>query len=292
MLISMTGFGFIKKENAEITINISLRSYNSRYLTMEIQLPREYSNIESRISAKLKKNINRGRLICNVSISEKIMPNEISVDWQILSNKIALIREIQQKHNISSTISISDLIMSDPPIFSNTKPTKKDRRLTEIADASMDEVIALFQKTKIAEGEKIYTDLKTQLFEIEKEFDFIKQHKDRAAQNAAIRLKTKLKEFQTDVVDDARFIKELTIFLDRLDITEELNRFAGFLKNLKDVLDSEEKLKGRRLDFIIQEMIREINTMGSKANDLDISKSCINIKAEIEKIREQVQNIE
>lgn len=288
----MTGYGSAKKEDKKRLVQIYLRSYNSKYLTVEIQLPREYNYIENLFLSEIKKFVHRGRIVCSVTIDEKLSDNEIFVDWNLLHKKVEAIKDILDKYDIKSAITITDLTLTEPQIIFKARTIKDDKELISLIKNALNDALKQLVQSRKAEGGKIYQALQSHLKIIEQQFDFIKKNKDRAIHNTSNRLKNKLEEFHIDEIDEARLMKELIIFIDKLDITEEINRFSGFLSNFKEIMNSNNTLIGRHLDFIIQEMIREINTIGSKTNDLEISRSVINIKSEIEKIREQIQNVE
>lgn len=286
---SMTGFARIEKEFPEGKITCEVRALNSRYLEMNIRLPRPDYAAEQKLRDLIKKNIKRGKIDITVkwekTIDEATIPR---INENIVEQYAAMARDLKENHGITGDLTVDNIFgLKDVFVYEENHTLSEDI-LTEICAGLLDAL----NEERAREGNYIAGDMAgrmemidTTVIEIEAGWpSVITAHEEK--------LRAKINEVtQSAEIDESRIMQELAIYMERLDISEEIVRLRGHLANFRTTLSSADAI-GRKLDFIIQEMVRETNTIGSKSNDLYINERVIRIKVEIEKMREQVQNIE
>lgn len=286
---SMTGFAKIEKEFPEGKISSEARSLNSRYLEMNIRLPRADYASEQKLRELVKKHIKRGKVDISIKWdrgeNDAVIP---SVNENTIRQYVEMVRSLKENHGLKGDLTVDNVFnLKDIFVYEENNSLSEDI-LTDTFEA----LLVALNEERAREGEYISKDLleraqtvTTTLSEIEARWpDTVKAHEEK--------LRGKIVEVtQSVTIDEARILQELAIYMERLDISEEIVRLKGHLDNFRNTLSSPESI-GRKLDFVIQEMVRETNTIGSKSNDLYINERVIKIKVEIEKIREQVQNIE
>ncbi|MCK9227076.1 MAG: YicC family protein [Syntrophorhabdaceae bacterium] len=286
---SMTGFARIEKEFPEGKIICEVRSLNSRYLEMNIRLPRTDYASEQKLRELVKKNIKRGKIDISIKWEKAIEDTTIPrINENIVRQYAAMAGNFKEKHGIKGDLTVDAVFgLKDVFVYEENHTLSEDM-LTEICRDLLDAL----NEERAREGIYIAGDLTGRMamigstvIEIEAGWpDVIRAHEEK--------LRAKINEVtQSAAIDEARILQELAIYMERLDISEEIVRLRGHLDNFRATLSSEDAI-GRKLDFIIQEMVRETNTIGSKSNDLYINERVIRIKVEIEKMREQVQNLE
>ncbi len=286
---SMTGFARIEKEFSEGKIMCEVRSLNSRYLEMNIRLPRADYAIEQKLRDLIKRNVRRGKIDISIkwekAMEEATIPR---INEGIVRQYAVMARDLKEKYGIRGDLSVDTVITLKDVFVYEENQTLSEDILTAICADLLDALNA----ERAKEGDYIAGDLAGRMETIENAIreiearwpDVIKTHEER--------LRAKITEVtQTAVIDESRILQELAIYMERLDISEEIVRLRGHLDNFHTTLKSADAI-GRKLDFIIQEMVRETNTIGSKSNDLYINERVIRTKVEIEKMREQVQNVE
>ncbi len=286
---SMTGFAKIEKEFPEGKISSEARSLNSRYLEINIRLPRADYASEQKLRELIKRHIKRGKVDITIkwekTIDEMTIPR---VNESIVRQYAAMVKNLREHHGVKGDLTI-DNVFSLKDVFVYEENNSLSEEILTETSANM---LVLLNEERAREGEYIRDDLNgrveaivANLSEIEKGWPaVIKAHEEK--------LRGKIAEVtQSIAVDETRILQEIAIFMERLDISEEIVRLTGHLDNFRTTLSSTEPI-GRKLDFVIQEMVRETNTIGSKSNDLYINERVIRIKVEIEKMREQVQNVE
>ncbi|MBP1750396.1 MAG: YicC family protein [Deltaproteobacteria bacterium] len=286
---SMTGFARIEKDFPEGRIICEVRSLNSRYLEMNIRLPRTDYAAEQKLRDLVKKNIKRGKIDITIKWEKAIEDATIpKINENIVRQYAAMARDFKEQHGIKGELTVDTIFgLKDVFVYEENHTLSEDM-LTEICGSLLDAL----NEERAREGNYITGDLvgrmemiETTVTEVEAGWpDVIKAHEEK--------LRVKINEVtQSTTIDEARILQELAIYMERLDISEEIVRLRGHLGNFRTTLSSADAI-GRKLDFIIQEMVRETNTIGSKSNDLYINERVIRIKVEIEKMREQVQNVE
>lgn len=294
MTKSMTGFGKATVEANDIgSFSVEVKSVNNRYLDINVRLPRALGSLEDKIRKAVSKHISRGKV--DVSIMYK--PNESSCDDVIINMELAQryassLRIMQQKLNLVDDISVS-LITSFPEVVSVNQKEDDLEQVWNHLSVVVNEAVEANVKMRETEGNKLCENINEKCDEIKALLDTVSSHCEKSIVEYQQRLYNKVAEMINNVkdIDDSRIVEETAIYADKVDVDEEITRFYSHLNQLKDTLKLEEPI-GRKMDFIIQEMNREANTIASKSISIEITNIVINIKNIIEKIREQVQNIE
>ncbi|MBO9130217.1 YicC/YloC family endoribonuclease [Bacillus sp. 165] len=291
MITSMTGFGRAKAEREQFQITVEMRSVNHRFLEMNIRLPKQMMAFEDKIRKIIQEEVKRGRLEVSILVEgEGLIKRKLRVDWELLKEYRSILQQTQDEFQLHESISAKELIMM-PEVTS----IEEAEQINEKFEVSLYEAVrnaaAALKQMRQREGNQLLNDLLYRLDDIEQCVNAIIPYAPAVVEKYRERVENKLKELQTMQIDEQRLLTEVTLFADRCDITEETVRLNSHLEQFKEALHSEDPV-GRKLDFIVQEMHREINTIGSKANDLTISKYVVEMKNNLEKIREQVQNIE
>ncbi len=292
MIRSMTTFAKVHKEGENWSVNMELRSVNSRFCDVIIRMPKWMAELEDKIRRKVKESLERGRV--ELSIQFEASDLEIAAfKPDIVTAKAywEAANQIKQSLNMPGDLELAQLLRLCREAI---RPTETDtdmevvwNRLEPVLNALLDKAISM----SIQEGEHLLSDLKKRLDSIEEKVEWIekrsKEHTKIAQESLRARIKQMLEEFP---LDENRVVTEAAFLADRLDITEEIVRAKSHINQFRKYLEQGGAI-GRRLDFLLQELFREVNTMGSKSADQEISKAVVEIKGELEKIREQVQNI-
>ncbi|WP_294490579.1 YicC/YloC family endoribonuclease [uncultured Ruminococcus sp.] len=284
MVKSMTGFGreHVVAEGREIIVEI--RSVNHRYYEFTARTPRAYGYLDEKLKAFLKNGISRGKVEVSVTIY-----NQEGTDAEIEMNKSVARGYLDAPQYKTKTV---NEMFTDPDI---PKKTEDEEVIWDQVRGVAQVALDRFVEMRETEGRKMYEDISGRLDYIEKTVGEIEEHQPSVAESYSERLyekiKDTLKSVELDRIDQQRILTEVAIFADKVAIDEETVRLRSHISQFRDLIASDEPV-GRKLDFLVQEVNREVNTIGSKANDLTITKKVVDLKAEIEKIREQIQNIE
>ncbi|NLX70405.1 MAG: YicC family protein [Clostridiales bacterium] len=292
MIYSMTGFGRgkIEEEGREITVEV--KTLNHRFLDVYVRLPRNLSFLEEHIRSTVRKHLTRGRVEVNLSCSNHIdAAVDVNINKPLLNAYLSCFDKLEQEHNIMNDIALSSLV-NIPDIFIINEKDEDQENLKNMVINLVEEVLADVKDMRRIEGGRLKEDLLQRIELIKSMLSSIEKRAPYVVDEYREKLKNRLNEILhgTDL-DENRFNMEVAFFAERCNITEEIVRFHSHIGQFINILDASEPA-GRKLDFLVQEMNREINTIGSKANDLTISGLVVEIKSELEKIREQVQNIE
>lgn len=292
MVYSMTGFGRGTSETEEMGYTIEIKSVNHRYLDLNIKLPKSLISLEGRIRREIQSKINRGKIDLFLTQNVYQIKNEKAIfNKEVADSFYLCLKSIKERYNIADDISVS-LISRFPEVITLEQ---KDEDLESIWDSISRALIGAIDKLNVmrrAEGEKLKDDIKIKLSGIEKMVLGIEEKAPMIPIIYKEKLQNRINELLSDnQIDENRLYTEVTMFSDKACIDEEIVRLKSHISQLKSTLDIDEPI-GRKLDFIVQEMNRETNTIGSKANDLEITKYVLEMKNDIEKMREQIQNIE
>ena len=292
MIRSMTGYGNCRKVIDGREIYVEIRSVNHRYLELSCRVPKEMNFLEEKIKAEVKQQIFRGKADIYVSVgADENEQAVVSVNHALASGYIAALREIAEKYHLSDDISAMSLSRYND-IFKLTKPPADEEKLWSSVKNVLDEAIGKFIDMRIAEGEKLHKDITDRCTRILELVTEIEQQAPQIVTEYRKKLTTKINEMLCDAtVDEQRIITEVAIFADRIAVDEETVRLKSHFEQFAKILESDGSV-GRKTDFILQEMNRETNTIGSKIQDIQISHTVVEIKSELEKIREQIQNVE
>lgn len=292
MLRSMTGYGRAQKILNGRDILIEIRSVNHRYYEYTSRIPRAYGYIDEKLKALLKTVISRGKVEVSVNINNiEGRDTVIAANKGIAEGYVAALREIGCELGLDDDITLSNLIKL-PDIFNVQKTADDEDQIWEDVYHTASEALERFVKMREVEGERLKVDVIEKADSIINDVAIVEELSPKTVENYRIRLSQKLTEIlEGRDIDEQRILTEAAVFAEKIAVDEETVRLRSHVAQLKGMLDAEESV-GRKLDFIVQEMNREVNTIGSKAQDLDITKLVVDMKAEIEKIREQIQNIE
>ena len=298
MLRSMTGYGRAQKIINGRDILVEVRSVNHRYYEYSSRIPRAYSYIDEKLKALLKSAISRGKAEVSVTINNiEGKDTVIAVNKDVAEGYVNALRSLYQQMGadgecwLEADIKLSKLLKM-PDIFTIQKaPDDEEQVWADVAEVAS-EAIAKFVDMRTTEGERLFADVNSKADLILEMVGKVEELSPQTVENYRSRLYKKLSEvLESKNIDEQRILTEAAIFSEKIAVDEETVRLRSHIAQLKEMLVNEEAI-GRKLDFIVQEMNREVNTIGSKAQDLNITKIVVDMKAEIEKIREQIQNIE
>ncbi len=289
---SMTGYGLFEKKCEDFYIKVEMKSVNNRYLDMNVRMPSSIMYAEEAVRSFIKSKIKRGKV--DVFINFEYLDSsqvEIDIDYELLNKYISISKELEENYGLSSDLSFSK-IMKDSNIVKAQKADFDGDYIKEELLKVLDEAAKDFLKSRAFEGEKIREDFKIKLDEVERLTYFIEERAPLSLKENENRLRERIAEFlQLSEVNEDRILTEIAIMLDKLSIDEEITRLKIHIQNFNDIINEEGPI-GRKLDFLIQELNREANTIGSKSNDIEITSAVVMLKSEIEKLREQAQNVE
>ena len=289
---SMTGYGLFEKKCEDFYIKVEMKSVNNRYLDMNVRMPSSIMYVEEAVRSFIKSKIKRGKV--DVFINFEYLDSsqvEIDIDYELLNKYISISKELEENYGLSSDLSFSK-IMKDSNIVKAQKADFDGDYIKEELLKVLDEAAKDFLKSRAFEGEKIREDFKVKLDEVERLTYFIEERAPISLKENENRLRERVAEFlQSSEVNEDRILTEIAIMLDKLSIDEEITRLKIHIQNFNDIINEEGPI-GRKLDFLIQELNREANTIGSKSNDMEITSAVVMLKSEIEKLREQAQNVE
>ncbi len=292
MIKSMTGYGRAVKtfENREITVEI--RSVNNRYLDCSVKLPRLFSFAEDSVKAKVKEEISRGKVDVFISVNVNAGSDvKISLNRPVLEGYLAAMKTIAQEYGVKDDISVTALTrFSD--IFVVEKQEEDEKQATQDILCVVEEALAKFSAMRTAEGAALEQDLRSRAQTVLALVEKVEARSPVTLAEYRARLTAKMQEtLQSTTIDESRILQEAAIYADKIAVDEETVRLRSHLAQL-DAMLTDGGAIGRKLDFLLQEFNREANTIGSKGNDIEQARTVVAIKAELEKIREQTQNIE
>ncbi|MBQ1407204.1 MAG: YicC family protein [Eubacterium sp.] len=295
MIRSMTGFGRGEYRDEKRVITVELKSVNHRFSDINIKMPRRYTFAEEKIKAKVREYARRGKIDCSVMVD-----NVAESDVRITLNRPALeqylnnLKAMKGEYSLSGDITL-DLVASLPDVMRQMPEIEDQEEMTKCLLAAVEEAAKNLESTRMEEGARLAEDLlmrgKTVLGLAEK----IEERSETVPAKYRDKLKARIEELLEGTgveLPEERLAVEVAVFADKCNITEEITRLKSHVEQLGSIIGSGRGAEGKELDFLIQEMNREANTIGSKANDLEVTNLMLKLKAEVEKIREQVQNIE
>lgn len=292
MVRSMTGFGRAQRIVNGRDITVEVRSVNHRYYEFSARVPRSCAFLEEKLKGYSNARVARGKVEISVIINlTEARDTLISANTEIAKGYLEALRKANKELGLTDDITLSH-IMRLPDIFLITKAPENEEQIWEDVKGVADEALATFVSMREREGRRLRDDVLERLDVIDRLVAQIEEISPRTVENYRSRLYAKLCEvLAQDDIDESRLVTEAAVFADKVATAEETVRLKSHIRQLVDMLDSNEPI-GRKADFLIQEFNREANTIGSKAQDVSVTKLVVDLKSEIEKIREQIQNIE
>lgn len=293
MIKSMTGFGRSQVDESGYAISCELKGVNHRYFDPHIRISRRYGSLEEKIKEEIKKIVSRGRIEISINIEKSgEKPRNIKVDKGLAIAYYNSLKDLAENLDISAEFKLIDIFRL-PEVYS-LEDIEEDLEITwQVLQKSLSLALNSMLEMRINEGQNLLEDILARNTFILAEVDKLEQRSPQVAKEYQEKLRNRITELiGQEMVDEARILQEAAVFADRASITEEIVRLKSHVKQFNEVLQNGDDAVGRKCDFLVQEMFREINTVASKANDIEMSQVVVGVKAELEKIREQLQNIE
>ena len=292
MIKSMTGYGKSEQTIDSLNVTVEIKSVNHRYFEFSARVPREYGFLEEKLKKYCNSHITRGKVECYVSVEDlEEREMEVNVNKTLAAGYVKALKELSERFGLKDDISAVTLSRY-PDVITLHKASEDEERIWNAVKAVAETAVSKFIEMRETEGSKLRGDILSRADYIIKCVEFIEGRSPETVREYNEKLKQRMKELLGDAaVDEQRLLNEAAIYADKIAVDEETVRLRSHISQLREFMNSSEAI-GRKLDFLVQEINREANTIGSKAQDVDIAKKVIAIKAEVEKIREQVQNIE
>lgn len=292
MIKSMTGFGRCEIFEAERKFTVELKGVNHRYLDVNIRMPKKLNFFEASIRNLLKKYAQRGKVDIFITY-EDFSENQVSLKYNetLAGEYLKYFKQMEEKFSLENDIRISTLSRY-PEVFTMEEQMQDEEEIWNVLEKALEGAFSQFVSTRITEGEALKKDLLAKLDDMLVLVDKVEERSPEIIAEYREKLEMKVKELLADTqIEESRIASEVVIFADKICTDEETVRLRSHIAHMKDTLEEAEGI-GRKLDFIAQEMNREANTILSKANDLEVANYAIDLKTGIEKVREQIQNIE
>lgn len=291
MIKSMTGYGRGTSGDGNITYIVEIKTVNQRFSDYTLKMPRELMALEENIKNTFKKYMERGKADIFINIkSENGGTGEVTADMALIKAYLNEFRRISEESGIPLVPDCKTLL-EIPDAFSYTKKEMTPDEIWAVLEKGVEEAGEALRNMRLTEGEKLRKVLLEIIADAEKYFTVIKEKAPLVPAEYRKKLTERLDELENIKADPQRIAAEVAIFADKANIDEEIARLESHFTQFAAILESDGSV-GKKLDFLVQEMNREVNTMGSKANDLEITNAVISLKCEIEKLREQIQNVE
>lgn len=291
-MYSMTGFGRGESKEGGVELTVEIKTVNNRYLDVTVKSPRVLSAQEENIRALIRQKLTRGHADVFVSLTDKReREKQIRLDesaakaYVAAAEKVAkMFKSVQNDLTVTSILRFPDVIKTDDAAVA-------DDEIISALNRALTAALEKLNAMRLAEGEKLKKDMLSRMDTIESLVEGVEKRADKVTENYRVKLEARMKKVLENVeVDESRLLTEVALFADKSNIDEELTRLHSHISQFRDIC--KEPLVGRKLDFLVQEFNRETNTICSKSNDLEVTRLGLALKNEIEKVREQVQNIE
>ena len=292
MVKSMTGYGRAVETVNGREFTVEIRSVNNRYLDCTVKLPRSFSFAEEAVKAAVKASVSRGKVDVYISVrSETEADVQVTLNKPVLEGYLAAMRQMVEEYGVKDDVSVSTLSrMND--IFVVDKPKADEDQLKADLLSVVDKALAAYDAMRVTEGLALENDLRSRAATILELVAQVEEQNPKTVSDYRRRLEEKMREvLENKSIDESRILTEAAIFADKVAVDEETVRLRSHLEQMDEMLRGNGGI-GRKLDFLLQEMNREANTTGSKCTDVKVARIVVDIKAELEKIREQTQNIE
>ena len=294
MLLSMTGFGEARRQQEGLAVWVEVRTINSRYLKLSIRASDGYGSLESRIESLVRKRIRRGTILVNVRVDRARAPEDYRINVGVLDSYRQQLQGFESRWNLSQPISPESLLPL-PGVVSDDSTGSVDAGSDwPVIRETLETAIESLHQMRIEEGRVMAADLEANCRAMAAGLDEVERRAPLVVETYRARLRERLNKTLAEfdvTLDPADVLKEVGLFADRSDISEEIVRLRSHLEQFEATMQAAGS-SGRKLEFLTQEMVREANTIGSKASDVEISQQVIEIKSALERIREMIQNVE
>lgn len=292
MAKSMTGYGRSRSLVDGRDITFEIKSVNNRFLDLNVKMSRLYSPLEDKIKQLVRKYTTRGKVDVFLTVDNiEGDKTDLSVNHEFVDGYVRQLNNIKERYNLSGELDIG-LVASRPEVFITKKSDEDMEAVWTAIEGVAVKALESFYEMRCTEGEKLKADILFRISRLEELKGRIETLAPAVVKEANARMLDRVKELLGGApVDESRLLTECAIYADKADITEELVRLGSHFGQLKKLLDKDDNV-GKTVDFLLQETNREINTIGSKSNNIDIANLVVEVKSELEKIREQIQNIE
>ena len=292
MIKSMTGFGRCEIAEADRKFTVEMKGVNHRYLEAGIKMPKKLNVFESRMRDLLKKYATRGKIDIFINYEDDSESQvNLKFNQNIADEYMAIFNNMSEKYNLKNDMTVGGLARF-PEVITMDEVQEDEEELWHFIEEAMKAALEQFVNTRILEGENLKKDLLGKLDHMEELVAFVEKRSPEIMKEYRSKLESKVKELLGDTtIDESRIATEVIIYADKICVDEETVRLRSHIEHARKCLNEDGGI-GRKMDFIAQEMNREANTTLSKANDIEISNAAIDLKTEIEKVREQIQNIE
>ncbi len=292
MIKSMTGFGRVQETVDGMNVTVELRSVNHRYFEFTAKVPRTYGFLEEKLKTFTNSLVSRGKVECYVAV-EQLEESEttVSVNASLAKGYVDALRQLSEMFDLSADVSAAALSRY-PDVLVLQKTAADEERIWNAVRSVAEKAVRRFIEMRETEGAKLKADILSRADTILEHVEFVETRSPQTVKEYNEKLKQRMEELLGNTqIDEHRLLTEAAIFADKIAVDEETVRLRSHISQLRTFMEADEPI-GRKLDFLVQEINREANTIGSKAQDVEIAKRVIAVKAEVEKIREQVQNIE
>ncbi len=294
MIKSMTGFGRGEYNDGKRSIIVEIKSVNHRYSDISVRMPRRYSFVEDKVKSAVKETIKRGKVDVSVMV-ENLTENDVNIklNTMLAQQYMDNLEALREAFNLSGEITLQYLA-GLPDVMKAIPDVDDEEEMTRCILEPVKQAAANLEAMRSVEGEKLAADLLMRGGIIKDLVDRIEERAEKVPAAYTEKLRERIQELigGSVTVPEDRILVEAAIFADKCNVTEELTRLNSHMDQMKSIIEKSSQPDGKKLDFLVQEMNREANTIGSKANDIEVTNLMLQVKAEIEKIREQVQNIE
>ena len=292
MIKSMTGYGKSEQTIDSLNVTVEIKSVNHRYFEFSARVPREYGFLEEKLKKYCNSLITRGKVECYVSVEDlEEREMEVNVNETLAAGYVKALKELSERFGLKDDISAVTLSRY-PDVITLHKASEDEERIWNAVKTVAETAVSKFIEMRETEGSKLRGDILSRADYIIECVEFIEGRSPETVREYNEKLKQRMKELLGDAaVDEQRLLNEAAIYADKIAVDEETVRLRSHISQLREFMNSSEAI-GRKLDFLVQEINRETNTIGSKAADIRITRLVVDMKSEIEKIREQIQNIE
>lgn len=291
MIRSMTGFGSASSTKGDLSATVELKSVNYRFKEVTARLPRPLLYVEDKLKQMILQHIQRGRVELFLTVnSDALIKRSLKIDWELLDEYVSAARVMKERYSLAAEPDAMDFFTFEH-IAQIHEEQMRDDKLEEVIREAAELAVKELCDMREKEGRLLAEDCFLHIGRLETLSEQVKDRASAVVIHYRERLYARMKEWTEDALDESRLVTECAIFADRSDITEEITRLKSHFVQFRDIL-KEGGAVGRKLDFLVQELNREANTIGSKANDHQITKLVVEMKSSIEKLKEQVQNIE